>query len=215
MAIVVISDTPDMTAAQHDQVAAELGLHDALPPGCLSFIAGMGPDGSTWRDLMVWERAAQAKEYMDTKLRPAIDRSGAAAVWGPPVNWDAHDESGHQGSRVPVHGQISYLQIPAVDTTQSATFFGLVFGWQVDPPQAGFEAPGLIGQWVADRQAAPDAGLMPWIQVDDIPATLELVRANGGTVLAPPSPDGPRTLATVRDPGGNAIGIVQLGPLAR
>jgi predicted enzyme related to lactoylglutathione lyase len=211
MAIVVISDTPNMTAAQHDQVAQELGLHDALPPGCQSFLAGMGPDGSTWRHLMVWERAAEAKAYMDTLLRPAIDRSGATAIWGPPVTWDAHDVSAHQGSHVPMRGQISYLQIPAVDTTRSATFFGRVFGWHVDPPQAGFEAPGLIGQWVQERPAAPEAGLMAWIQVDDIPATLELVRANGGTVLSPPSPDGPRTLATFRDPGGNAIGIVQLG----
>ena len=211
MAIVVISDTPDMTAAQHEQVAVELGLHDALPPGCLSFFAGMGPDGSTWRDLMVWESAAEAKEYMDTKLRPAIDRSGAAAVWGPPLNWDAHDVSAHRGRHVPVHGQLSYLQIPAVDTTASPSFYGQVFGWAVEPPQAGFEAPGLIGQWVTDRPAATDAGLMAWIHVDDIAQTLELVRANGGEVLEPPSPDGPRTLATVRDPGGNAIGIVQLG----
>jgi hypothetical protein len=90
MAIVVISDTPDMTNEQYDRVAAELGLGDPLPVGCLAFISGMGPDGSTWRDVMVWESGAQAKEYMDTKLRPAIDRTGAAAIWGPPVNWELH-----------------------------------------------------------------------------------------------------------------------------
>lgn len=91
MPIVVISDTPNMTAAHYEKVAADLGLHDALPEGCLAFIAGMGPDGSTWRDLMVWENAKAAKEYMDTRLRPAIERAGATPVWGPPVNWDAHD----------------------------------------------------------------------------------------------------------------------------
>jgi hypothetical protein len=90
VAIVVISDTPNMTREQYDKVAAELGLYDALPQGCLAYIAGMGPDGSTWRDIMVWESAPEAKAYMDTSLRPAIDRAGATAIWGPPANWEAH-----------------------------------------------------------------------------------------------------------------------------
>jgi hypothetical protein len=90
MAIVVLSDTPNMTSQQYDRVAAELGLNDSLPEGCLAYIAGVGPDGSTWRDIAVWESAAQAKEYMDTTLRPAMERAGASPVWGPPVNWEVH-----------------------------------------------------------------------------------------------------------------------------
>jgi predicted enzyme related to lactoylglutathione lyase len=114
--------------------------------------------------------------------------------------------------RLPVHGQISYLQIPATDTMDSAAFYETVFRWRIERPHASFVAPALIGQWVSDRPPAPDAGLLAWIHVDDIDATLELARANGGEVLEPPSPDGPRTLATIRDPGGNALGLVQLGP---
>jgi hypothetical protein len=90
MAIVVLSDTPNMTKEQYDAVAAELGLGDALPEGCLAYIAGVGPDGSTWRDVMVWQSAEQAKSFMDTSLRPAIERAGATPIWGPPVNWEAH-----------------------------------------------------------------------------------------------------------------------------
>ena len=90
MAIVVLSETPGMTKEQHDTVAAELGLDGALPDGCLAYIAGMGPDGSTWRDIMAWERGDQAKAFMDTKLRPAMERAGASPIWGPPQNWEAH-----------------------------------------------------------------------------------------------------------------------------
>ncbi len=90
MAIVVQSDTPDMTAVQYDHVAAELGLSSALPEGCLAYVAGAGPDGSTWRDISVWESAAQAKHFMDTALRPAIERAGAHPIWGPPVTWELH-----------------------------------------------------------------------------------------------------------------------------
>jgi len=107
------------------------------------------------------------------------------------------------------HGQLSYLQIPAIDVAESAAFYEKIFAWHIERPYPSFEAPGLIGQWVADRAAAPDAGLLAWINVDDMDAALELVAANGGEVLEPPSPDGPsRLLATIRDPGGNAIGIV-------
>ena len=43
--------------------------------------------------------------------------------------------------------------------------------------------------------------------------TLDLVRTNGGEVLDGPSPDGTeRWLATIRDPGGNVLGIVQNRP---
>jgi hypothetical protein len=90
MAIVVLSDTSDMTREQYDAVAAELGLGDSLPEGCLAHIAGMGPDGSTWRDIHVWESPAQAKEFMDRTLRPAMERAGAKPVWGPPVTWQPH-----------------------------------------------------------------------------------------------------------------------------
>jgi hypothetical protein len=91
MSIVVISDTPNMTKEQYDAVAAELRLSESLPEGCQAFIAGVGPDGSTWRDIMVWDSAEQAKGFMDTSLRPAMERSGASPIWGPPVNWEVHE----------------------------------------------------------------------------------------------------------------------------
>jgi hypothetical protein len=53
MAIVVLSETPNMTSEQYDNVAAELGLSRSLPESCLAHIAGVGPDGSTWRDISV------------------------------------------------------------------------------------------------------------------------------------------------------------------
>jgi predicted enzyme related to lactoylglutathione lyase len=121
----------------------------------------------------------------------------------------ANDEHEPAGASHPAHGQLTYLQIPATDVTESATFYERIFGWHVDPPGAGFEAPGLIGQWVSDRPPAPDAGPLGWIWVDRIDDTLDLVRTSGGEVLEPPSPDGPlRWLATIRDPGGNVLGIV-------
>ncbi|HSC02882.1 MAG TPA: VOC family protein [Solirubrobacteraceae bacterium] len=106
-------------------------------------------------------------------------------------------------------GQLCYLQIPALDVTTSARFYECVFGWEVDPPEAGFEAPGLIGQWITDRPPAPGAGPVGWIHVPDVRRTLEEAQAAGGAVCEGPMRDGPRLLASFRDPAGNLVGIVQ------
>ncbi|MEP6650322.1 MAG: VOC family protein [Lapillicoccus sp.] len=108
-----------------------------------------------------------------------------------------------------VHGQVCYLQVPTTDLAASARFYAAVLGWQTDPGEAGFEAPGVIGQFVTDRLPAPDAGLVAWVAVEDVEAGLATVEAHGGRVLGPPSPDGPtRVLATVADPSGNPVGLV-------
>jgi len=110
------------------------------------------------------------------------------------------------------NGQLCYLQIPALDPMKSAAFYEKVFGWRIERPYPSFEAPGLIGQWSTDRPPAPEGGLLAWISVDNIDETLATVGASGGEVLAPPSADGPRWLATIRDPAGNVVGIAQHGP---
>jgi predicted enzyme related to lactoylglutathione lyase len=120
------------------------------------------------------------------------------------------DEPQDEGLPSPQHGQLSYLQIPALDVWRSAEFYELVFGWRVEQPYPSFEAPQLIGQWVDDRPPAPEAGPLLWIYVDDVEGALRKTVDAGGDVLEQPSNDGPsRILATIRDPAGNAVGIVQ------
>jgi|SRR5579884_1981084 len=109
------------------------------------------------------------------------------------------------------HGQLCYLQIPAADAARAATFYASVFGWHTEPPDTGFSAPGLIGQWITDRPPAHDAGPLAWIAVDSIDASLATIRAYGGAVVEPPTQDGPRLLAMIRDTEGNLLGIAQHG----
>ncbi len=104
------------------------------------------------------------------------------------------------------------LQIPALDVMASAEFYEKVFGWRIERPYPSFESPGLIGQWVDDRRPSHEAGILAWINVKDIDDALELVPHSGGTVVDDASADGPRWLATIRDPAGNSIGIAQHGP---
>jgi PhnB protein len=122
-------------------------------------------------------------------------------------------EHEQQATSIPglVRGQLCYLQIPANDITVSARFYERVFGWSVDPPESGFEAPGLIGQWVTERPATPEAGPVGWINVPDVRQTLRDAVATGAEPRDEPAPDGPRLLASFLDPAGNLVGIVSHG----
>jgi len=111
--------------------------------------------------------------------------------------------------RHPPRGQIGYLQLPALDIARSAAFYESVFGWSVDLTYAGFEAPGMIGQWTTDRAPGGASGPVIWLCADEIGTTLRSVADNGGVVHGPPQLDqGERWLVEVDDPAGNRIGIV-------
>ena len=124
----------------------------------------------------------------------------------------ASDESETARASGMKQGQVCYLQIPALDLMESAEFYETVFGWQIERPYPSFESPGLIGQWVTERAPAAGAGPLIWINVQNIDETIASVRASGGEVIEPPSADGPRSLATIRDPAGNVLGVAQHGP---
>jgi predicted enzyme related to lactoylglutathione lyase len=107
------------------------------------------------------------------------------------------------------HGQVGYLQIPALDVAASAAFYQSVFGWQVEAGQPGFTAPGIIGQWVTERPPAADGGPLLWIAADELLPALLRAQAHGGRVHGPPWLDGgERWLVEVDDPAGNRLGIV-------
>jgi predicted enzyme related to lactoylglutathione lyase len=111
--------------------------------------------------------------------------------------------------RASAHGQIEYLQLPAVDIERSAAFYENVFGWSIDHHSGSFETPGMIGQLTSDIAPAATGGPVVWISADSIYHALRLVEANGGTVRGRPQLDGgERWLAEIDDPAGNRIGIV-------
>jgi predicted enzyme related to lactoylglutathione lyase len=115
----------------------------------------------------------------------------------------------HPSGQHPPHGQIGYLQLPALDVARSAAFYEAVFGWSVGLEHGSFEAPGMIGQWTTDRAPAGKAGPVVWICADQLAPTLRRAVDNGAKVHGPPQLDnGERWLTEIDDPAGNRIGIV-------
>jgi uncharacterized protein len=111
-------------------------------------------------------------------------------------------------------GGVSYLYIPAVDPKQSAMFYEHVFGWSVDGhetnrPSFRDGSGHVAGAWVTDQEPSPSAGLVPYISVDTIDETTELIQAHGGEIIDAPSADGDHLIAALRDPAGNVLGLWQ------
>jgi predicted enzyme related to lactoylglutathione lyase len=112
------------------------------------------------------------------------------------------------------NGKICYVEMPASDIQHSAEFYEKVFGWQIrkrgDGATAFNDSVGQVsGTWVTGRPPSATPGLLIYIMVDDVAATIESVIAQGGELVQPVGADAPEITARFRDPGGNVIGLYQ------
>ena len=111
-------------------------------------------------------------------------------------------------------GKICYVEMPASDVHRSAEFYEKVFGWGIrqrgDGAIAFDDSIGEVsGTWVLGRPPAAVPGLLIYIMVDSVAATLDAIRANGGEIVQPIGSDAPEITARFRDPGGNVLGLYQ------
>jgi predicted enzyme related to lactoylglutathione lyase len=112
------------------------------------------------------------------------------------------------------NGKICYLELPALNASQSAAFYSKVFGWSMrtrgDGAQAFDDTTGEVsGAFVLGRNAAATPGLLFYIMVDSVAETCRAVEAQGGTIVQPIGVDAPEITARFRDPTGNLIGLYQ------
>ncbi len=112
------------------------------------------------------------------------------------------------------NGKICYLELPASNVSQSATFYSTVFGWKMrtrgDGSQAFDDTTGEVsGAFTLGRKPADTPGLLFYIMVDSVTGTCRAIEANGGTIVQPIGVDAPEITARFRDPGGNVVGLYQ------
>ncbi len=91
------------------------------------------------------------------------------------------------------NGKICYVEIPAVDVVRSIAFY---------------EAE-VSGTWVTGRPASGQPGLLIYIMVDNIAATIDAIIGHGGQIVQPVGADAPEITARFRDPAGNVLGLYQ------
>ena len=112
------------------------------------------------------------------------------------------------------NGKICYLEIPATDVQRSADFYQQVFGWNIrrrgDGSTSFDDGVGEVsGVWVLGRTPHSGQGLTVHIMVDDINASMDAVKANGGKIVQGVGAHAPEITATFRDPAGNVFGLYQ------
>lgn len=112
------------------------------------------------------------------------------------------------------NGKVCYIEIPAAEVKVSASFYQSVFGWNLrtrgDGAVAFDDGVGEVsGTWVLGRQPMTEVGLLIYIMVDSMAATIDKVSANGGKIVQPIGADAPEITARFSDPAGNVLGLYQ------
>jgi uncharacterized protein len=116
-------------------------------------------------------------------------------------------------------GKICYIEIPAIDISESAQFYQRAFGWQIrrrdDGSTAFDDTVGQVsGTWVPGRPPSKEPGLVVFIMVASAATSIEAIIAAGGEIVQPVNPDEHEVYALFRDPAGNILGIYQQSGLA-
>ena len=112
------------------------------------------------------------------------------------------------------NGKVCYIELPATDVGRSAAFYEAVFGWATrrrsDGHLAFDDAVGEVsGSWVTGRPPSGEPGLLVYVMVDSVEATLDAIVREGGEVVQPIGADAPEITARFRDPAGNVLGLYQ------
>src|SRR6266567_675788 len=112
------------------------------------------------------------------------------------------------------NGQICSIEMPATDIARSTDFYRRVFGWHIrqrgDGSTAFDDTTGQVsGTWVLGRSPASEPGLLVYVMVDSVAATIDAIVAHGGEIVQPIGADAPEITARFRDPGGNVLGLYQ------
>jgi predicted enzyme related to lactoylglutathione lyase len=114
----------------------------------------------------------------------------------------------------PTNGKLCYVEMPAADVRRSADFYQNVFGWRMrtrgDGATAFDDATGQVsGAFKLGRPPATSPGLLIYIMMDDVAATIDAVIAHGGELVQPIGADAPEITARFRDPAGNVLVLYQ------
>ena len=110
------------------------------------------------------------------------------------------------------NGKICYIEMPTTDIAKTSEFYKQVFGWSIrkrnDGSIAFDDGVGEVsGTWVVGRPPSTMPGLLIYIMVDSVEATVNAVVAAGGEIVQPIGADAPEITARFRDPGGNVLGL--------
>lgn len=108
---------------------------------------------------------------------------------------------------------LCHFEIPAVDMERARKFYQEVFGWEsqaFEESYAIIKTPdGVGGGFTSNRTPVENQGLNLYIEVEDIPKTLGMIKSNGGGEIREKTEIAPDMgyLAVFKDSEGNSVGL--------
>jgi predicted enzyme related to lactoylglutathione lyase len=180
------------------------------PPSWNSYITVQSAD----------EALEQAKQLGATVHAPAFDvmDAGRMGVVQDPQGayfavWEAKQNIG--AALVNAPGALSWNELASPDLDGSASFYGELFGWAVEP----FEMPGMEYRTIQTADGHGNGGMRPamppgspphWLVyfgADDLDATITKASELGGTTLVEPTEIGVGKIAVIQDPQGAVFAL--------
>src|SRR5262249_26151144 len=160
-------------------------------------------------------RAEDVAQELDHRVDVVDDDPGRDRVHAPILR--AGRAAARLSTMKSVNGKICYIEIPATDIGRSSEFYAAAFGWKLrrrsDGALAFDDGLGEVsGTWVTGRPPMSSPGLLIYIMVDQIEATIDKITAAGGEIVQPVGADAPEITARFRDPRGNVLGLYQEPP---
>ena len=113
---------------------------------------------------------------------------------------------------------VMWFEITSTDPDRARSFYTQLFGWTGEaPPELGGYVlldTGAPAETVGGGIGAADPGGLPpgilmYVRVDDLAATLAAAEGLGGSTLTPPTklPADNGSIAVLADPDGHAMGL--------
>jgi predicted enzyme related to lactoylglutathione lyase len=184
------------------------------------------PVGARWLALMSVRDAAESARYVrehggEVLIAPRnVEGRGTHALFRDPQGavFGVLAASGGDPSDAPaVDGDMFWLDLFAHDAVRASSFYAGLGGYEVNPAPApggrtrlllateGIARAGIV----EPRGTTPAPGWLPYVLVEDVPQTLQKVRAAGGKVVVEPRSDLlDGKLAVIADPSGGVIGVI-------
>ncbi len=118
-----------------------------------------------------------------------------------------------------VHGFV-HIEIPSANLQRAGRFYREVFGWKMNYVEEAdymqFETGSEInGAFYHSPDHTGRQGVVVYVHVENIEATLDLINANGGKTFVARTPvENMGSFALFHDPDGNVLGIWENEPEA-
>jgi predicted enzyme related to lactoylglutathione lyase len=186
---------------------------EEIPPHWNSYVSVDDVDGTLGKVAPAGGTVVMpATDVMDAGRMAVVQDPNGAAI----ALWQAKNNIG--AALVNEAGAFAWNELMTPDVPKAAAFYKAVLGWESSSVE-GMEYTEfkLDGESIAGAMKPPMPGIPSvwgiYFAVDDTDATVATAKANGGSVIAPPTDIPPGRFAVLADPQGAVFNVIKMAAM--